>query len=436
MKTRILIIALIILGTIGSCKKSISSSGVSYLFKATFTDGWLQPNDGEGVIFLSDENGNVLAERTWLGNDSFEMELNEGIDTQPQTINVTTVIKRSNSDRHTITTNMGIPAGTSWTWKGFPSSNIDFDNPPYNLDPDFQNVPDHDGYAIASKWNSKVYYRYTLPSSDFPFYESPMDIYIKLNTTNSGVKYYWLNNVVDGSRTVDLSNMSSASSKTINLNGNQEGYRQYLYGIVNPGQRYHGRYYLDYGRDYNPTNSFQVYYPPSTFTDFRTSIYYYDELGVSEWYQSTYGDIPSTFTKINADFEFEHTSIDNFEISVTGDYTEISSIWRTDNYDYWYVYGDKDDTKYILPELPNSVTQLFDIDRFSFRLWLADLLYWPEITSYNDVIDILFNSSDYFYDVVNELRSFTRYNQDDLGKAGSKEVVLSKDIDREPHREF
>ena len=396
---------------------------IPYLFKATFTNDWLSSESGPAIIFLSDLDGNVLSENTWYGNDSFEMFLDEGLTKSVlNDINmISATIVTGDTSRANINTYMNIPVGSSWTFNSFPW--VDTDNP-NTVELDFQNVPEHDGYVISSDWTSRISHSGSLSLPyNFSFYESPDDIYVKLNTVNNGVQYYWLNDVIGGSRLDDLSNMNTALSQTITLADNN-GYRIYLDGSVDPNHRYGARRRLDYVRDYNFANSINVYYPQDSFPDYVTSIYLIEQPYQEEWYQRTFGDIPNSVTKINADFEYISTSMDNFEISATGDYITTRSIWSTEGYsstaDYWYVNSDDEFTKYKLPTLPNSVEQLFNIDRTGFGLWLTDIVDFPELSSYSEYLAIVYDSPDYLYDVINLYKRYTLYapNNDMLNSSG------------------
>ncbi len=380
----------------------------NYLFKATFKDNWLPADAGEAVIFISDMDGNLLAERTWTGNDSFELFADNGIKDDITEISVTTVVKNRWGDVD-ITTNMNVPVGSSWTWKG-KTSQVDYDNP-YTVEFNFQNMPEHQGWVLSSKWRGYGSTG-TLPSSmNFDIYETPMNFYLKLNTVD-GVKYAWFNDVTPGTREEDLSNMQNASKHTIDLQGTSNGCRKILMGILNPGRRYEGRYFLDYGSDrQNTYNSVDVYFPESSFSDYVTNIYFYDDASSDFWYQSTYGAIPDNFRKISADFNFINTTPDNFEISTSGDeFLEIKTSWFDENYNYWGVYCDKSTVKYKLPNLPNSAIQLFNLDRESFGPRYAYLIDHSELNSFQEILNILFNSDNYFYDVVNDFRARLKYN--------------------------
>ncbi|MBT6939517.1 MAG: Ig-like domain-containing protein [Candidatus Marinimicrobia bacterium] len=388
--------------------ESIQVTVANALFTANFTNDWLCADCGEGIIFISDMDGNVLAEATWTGNASFEIEAPEDLTEFPERVSVTTVRQGG------LTTNLDIPVGSSWTWGDYYLS-PDYDNP-INVEFGFQNIPDHAGYVLSSLWssyvsNSGIIYR---PYS-FDFYESPMDIYLKLNTADSGPKYLWINDITGGYYQINLSNMSETESQTIDLQGNSVGFRKYLYGYPTPGSRNTGRYRLDYGYDYDSTVAeIKVYYPLSTFSDYRTSLYFYDSDNTNDyWYQSVYGDIPNTFDKIDADFDFISTTPTNFQISTTSsNFDQISSWWTQsgDNYYSWYFYGPNDLTSYSLPNLPNSVLNKYsDIEMQLFELSYTDLIDYSELDSFENILDILFNSSDYFYNVVNDFRSRLKY---------------------------
>jgi len=416
--------------------ESIQVTVANVLFTANFTNDWLCPDCGEGIIFISDIDGNVLAEETWTGNESFEILPPTDITTFPEKISVTTLTSDEDGNVF-MTSNLNIPLGSSWTWgKDYPSP--DYDNT-VTAEFDFQNIPDHGGYILSSLWSSRSSTSGILSSPySFYFYESPMDIYLKLNTTDSGPKYLWVNNITGGNYQVDLSSLISTESELIDLQGSSVGFRQYLYGYPVPGSRYTGRYIIDRDYDYDSTvTSLSVYYPPSTFSDYRTSLYFYDTDDIDNfWYQATYGDIPNSFTKIEADFDFVSVLVNNFQISLTNsNFDEIRTSWRQSNDNYyisWYVYGPTNLSSYSLPSLSNSVIQDFPyVDRESFELIYTDLIEYSELSSYEEILDIIFNSTDYFYDVVNDFRARIKYYDSGSALLRESENALEEDDDYE-----
>ena len=66
--------------------ESIQVTVANALFTANFTNDWLCADCGEGIIFISDMDGNVLAEATWTGNASFEIEAPEDLTEFPDKV--------------------------------------------------------------------------------------------------------------------------------------------------------------------------------------------------------------------------------------------------------------------------------------------------------------------------------------------------------------
>ena len=125
------------------------------------------------------------------------------------------------------------------------------------------------------------------------------------------------------------------------------------------------------------------------------------------WYQLIFGDIPSEFTKVDADFEWVSVSPTDFKLSVTTtNFDQIISYWYySDYYDYsnWYVYGPSDLTEYTLPEIPDEVLELFPfLERELYELSYTRLTDHSELNSYYEILEILFESPNLFYDIVND----------------------------------
>jgi hypothetical protein len=401
---------------------SINVTASNKLFTAKFTDDWLCADCGEGIIFVSDMDGNVLAEESWTGNADVELDIPEDLTDIPQKISVTTVAELNflGVTYVFIITHLSIDVGTIWTFRIDPLPN--YDNPTL-IKLDFQNQPDHHGHALSSLLNHDFSsYSNIFDSGTFAIYSSPMDIYLKLNVTNSNPKFIWLETISNGDYVVDLAEMDEAGHKTIDLQGNSEGIKKYLYGYPNPGKRNEGSYIIDYEYLYldNIVSSVNVYYPPSGFSEFRTSLYFYDSgsnpnYAPNYWYQTVYGDIPAKFEKI-VDFDFINTSPNDFNISTTNkNFNEIRSQWTFEegNYSFgWFVQGPPDLSNYSLPVLPNSVIEKYSsLNRELFDLSNVELRDHSELNSYEEVMEILYNSQDYFYDVVNDLRLRKKFNQ-------------------------
>lgn len=383
----------------------------NYLFKATFINNWVK-DDEICILFLSDQNGTILAENTFSGNDSFEMYLDESlnlnyVDTITK-INITTIVGTTDEgiihlNSH-IKTYLKIPVGSSWTWKNYL---LNYKEIPDTVKLNFKNIPEHKEYLISNKIFG-TYSFVTLKSlEDFPLDESPTNIYMCLNTVENGKKYLWLNDVVAGNRQVDLSNLKDASKKTIELQGIPTRCEIELSGIIETSKRYENSYWLDaYFQDNNKSSSIDLFYPESMFPEYTTKIYIKDnESPSSYWLQETHGEIPDKFIKLNADFEFVSTSYDNFEISASGEFLITLSQWKDiNNNNYWDVYSDKTVLKYKLPNLPKLTTEQFGFNRESFTLIAVELIDHSNIKSFSEYTDINFSSDTYLYNVVDDYR--------------------------------
>ncbi len=379
----------------------------NYLFKATFINEYLEPGN-YGYLFISDTEGNLIAEKEWIGDDSFELFPNDGLDKNIKN-NLTHISVTVTEEPGTrLYTYLNVPIGSYWTWRGLSTPRIfdDLKKAEFIIN----NIPNHNGYTFSTNWNNDVSSSGQL-SENYTFYywrENYSGLYIKLNTISEGVKYFWDENYEIHSyytNYVDLSNMNSTLSEKIDLPDNNS-YYAYLYGINNPS-RSNDRVVIDYSRQSNTASSFDFYYPNNVFDEYMSSIWLSND--ENEWFQQlTFGNIPTSFSKINADFEFINTSSNNFEISANGDFLGIRSQWRTKNkidnntYAFWYVYSDNTILNYTLPKIYPDL-----IDRFELR-WVQ-LFDHSELNSYSDRISIVFNSDDYLYDVVNDIRRIEKY---------------------------
>jgi len=400
---------------------------VDVLFTANFTNGWLDDGGegyihgwpiegGEGIIFISDPDGNVLTDATWTGDASIEFEL--PLTPFPEKISVTTITTNYRGDS-IITTHLDVPVGSSWTWKGI---NRPAGNDWFEVEFDFQNIPGHDRYSISSLWYTTSYASYNLVTPlTYYIYKDPVDVLVRLNTTESGIKYLWLDNVGGGNYQVDLSNLQPANTARLSPSDIEPiGFE--LRGYPIPGSHHTGDYYLASTTELvSPAEWILVPYPPSLFTDYKT--HYSIDGG---FYQTIFGEIPSSFTKIDADFDLVNSSPDDFQLETVGTFDQIRSSWIFFEcyYDYfilWDVNGPADLTQYSLPTLPNSFFQNnhpytqsnYGADKISLQLTEVEIIDHSELSSYEELLDVL-SSSDYFDDVVSDSR----------GKSKSVEYTL------------
>ena len=218
----------------------------------------------------------------------------------------------------------------------------------------------------------------------------------------------WLSNIVLGeTRSVDLSNLQILNSKIIYLPAISEGEEiAFEVRAFFNDDYYSGFYHIDV--NYGLTSSVVTsYYPTGLFTNYRTIMYFDEEAYPTNnfWYYMKIGtEIPNEMLKMDADFEFVSNSPTNFDIQITGDYSGTGTRWSNNdgiNEIVWNVYSPLD--SYTLPELPDIFKQTFTgISRESFTLEFANIHYRPELIEYDDLIEVLFQSDNRFYNVYSE----------------------------------
>ena len=128
-------------------------------FHASFVDGWL--GYSQGVIFISDMDGNYLGRTYWEGDSSFDIPPENDV-TFPSKVVVTTV--EIENKYVWITSNMQVEP-SSWKWKGYPNAPSTAGS--VTIDLSNVNTYDYFGYITSDLW--RAYYSslliilYTLP---------------------------------------------------------------------------------------------------------------------------------------------------------------------------------------------------------------------------------------------------------------------------------
>lgn len=390
--------------------------GVSHLILATFESDWYDP-DIEGGTFelyllIHDEEGNLLADTLITDGSTYSITPSSNVTILSEKISVTTVeilIWDDGSNSIYPTTNFSVNIGSDWKWK-YPYTYYEYIGDAYI---EFQNVPDHSGYIMSWPPTTATYdlTGYLSDSYNFSLYKSPVDMYLRLNTGDTPQSAWLYDISVGDSRTIDFNNVSldNTTEHTFAFDNLSNDYSFSLNGFVDPGNRYGDRYTLE--RLYDLDSSFVTslnYYIPGYFQDYYSSCRHSFDQGY--WYQSLYGEIPSAFTRINADFEFISYSSNEFEIQADGTFDIVRARWYYSGDDYlsWYSYGQN--TSQNLPEIPEYIKQKSPgIDWSGIQLTRLSLIDHSELSGYDEVIQNLFESDDYFYNVVNDYRNISRY---------------------------
>ncbi|MCF7918626.1 MAG: hypothetical protein K9N06_01780 [Candidatus Cloacimonetes bacterium] len=378
------------------------------LFKAHFNYDWMMPYEGTGIIFISDPAGNLLAESECAGNANIEFEQSPQMPVIPETISVTTI--RNKDGNLSLITYLEVPKGSEWTFKR--ESDIQDNN--YQVTFNFNNIPENDGYIISSQWNYHSFHTLSLHSPyNFNFAETPMDFFLQLNTLESGKKYLWIENVTPGNSEVDLSSLIPMTEQLIFLGDLPDWAIVNLCGFPENGSHYSGKYKIDWesfeeGTDVQAT----IHIPAADFSDYKTEIKVMVQASIWLEYltQTVYGDIPSSFSRIDAEFDIVNVAPDNFEIQTTGIYDEIFVKWQGwDAISSWQAYSPSYLTAFSLPKLPELIYQDFpDIDEAYLEWFDISLIEYPQLNSYEEILDARFKSPELFFNTINEFRTRTK----------------------------
>ena len=396
-----------------SCEDK-EDSGSSPLITATFKNDWLR-SDVVSYLAVHDLDGTLLADTSFTGNTSFSLKTADGV-SAPDRILVTT-ITTDEYDNVEVATNAGIKSDVNWIWEGVPDT---YDDNIGVSEYTFVNMSDFDR-AVISANNSYV-------RADGFFEETYSLVHRGPNNTEDVLLMAYK---TDGSGYYKLFQDVGVENSTIQVDGNELIPATYKLIANNTSERadaifidayednesnlsandhrlkYKG-YYPD--QDYDDNGDFHAHYPP-IYSKYKTGITTgeYGNSDVWYWYQRTYGDIPNSVEKINADFELINSSSDNFEISTTGVFDNIY-FWFSGENDYttvnWNVYVNPEilDEFNSLPSMSSDAMPYPELDNTSFlELNLIRLTDYTCVENNDAWTDLLF-SNGYIWDKCSELR--------------------------------
>jgi len=389
---------------------TVSNQSDYRLFTATFVGEF--DSDATTIIFISDSDGNILADTSFQGDASFDLMADKTSNVPPEKINITTIGK-VNGNTH-ISTNLGINKGSNWTWY----------NPYYYPDVigesyyTFTNIPD-DLYRVVLSSKGRNYRPYINDSDTYSLshYNNNEDVVIMGLMNDGTVLYKIIENVSVGeTHAVDFSDFLQAEQKVINnltgedcclylrLNGlyEDDSFINNNLNRLSQGNRE--------GVDWDADLNFIANYPPS-FTKFRTglTVGQYNTPGEKDWYQRTFGEIPESVEKINADINVISSDIDNFEMDITGAYDQwsISASDATAGLG-WGIYVNPGITSGKLPTFPASVNEIYpEINRNGFIINRVGLVDWLCVDNQEEWFEMYFSYDGYHGDICSGSRHVT-----------------------------
>tara|TARA_B100000902_G_scaffold32637_1_gene39116 strand:- start:276 stop:1577 length:1302 start_codon:yes stop_codon:yes gene_type:complete len=401
-----------------SCEESeeVMNSDKYGLLSGTFHQEY-EP-DVKSFIFVSDYNGNVLADTVFnnTGDDQFVFYMPEDFENDKITLTVGTQLEDGSLR---LETNTNIAVG----------SELHFYNP-YRDEPtssigssylSLSNIPDYDRFRINTQG---------LPGDEpkeeggydvFHYFEND-DILLMFTFDDGSAGYYVVENVqVGDTNTVDLLNGAALTTaehvEVPNNTGLPYAYRNH-YGFAATGSYIQSnilaRLISSSSTDYSNDN-FVINYPSAITQRFRFEGVVGDGWntpGGKQFRQRTVGDLPSSIEKLDADIISFDISDSRYSINATGSFDqwgfELQNINETSGSinARWIFYNNSDSLTISRPEIPSSVLSEYSVlNDISFSQYgTIRVIDWFCADNYRQWTNLYFSNDAYYLDYCSGFR--------------------------------
>jgi hypothetical protein len=389
------------------------------LIDATFKNNWTNP-DYKTFLLIQNLDGEVIADTGFTGNANFNLILKDS-ETAPERMIVTTV--NQTSDGYiSVTSNAGIRSGVEWVWDGLEND----DRLMFTSNINFSNMGDFEKGVLSSngQYQRLSGFDYECTFEHYGEENSPEDI-LFMAYKNDGTGYYQIfdnASIINNSFIIDGNNLNLANYKLISNNTGEKADNVMLYAYDNQESfasknRHRLGYYGYQEEDFDDDENFHSYYPPN-YSNFVTNLASgsLGSQGQKSWSQKTFGEIPNSLEKINADFQLVDSSAAGFQINTTGVYDNIAFKFRslmttsTIAWDF-YLNPDVQDIISSLPMLNSDVIEYyteFSNSEFSLSLDRVSIADFLCANNNDEWTDILF-SDGYYGDICNGYRYVEYY---------------------------
>ena len=389
---------------------TVSNLSDYHLFTATFNGEF--DSDATSFIFISDSDGNILADTSFIGDASFDLVADRTANVPPEKINITIVGKLFGNIL--IATNIGVNKGSNWTWY----------NPYYEPEVigesyyTFTNIPgDLYRVILSSKGRNNRPYINESDTYSLSHYNNNEDVVIMGLMNDGTVLYEIIENVSVGeTHAVDFSDFLQAEQRIINnltgIDCNWLGHSGF--SIEDSHLGYNG-YRLSNGSGegiaWTAGQNFITNYPVS-FTKFTTgfTVGQWNVPGERSWYQKTFGEMPESVRLIDGDINVINSDIDNFEMEISGSEPDQWSMELVDSTTAieWDIYVNLNTTSGMIPYFPSSVNTVYpEINRDLFVINKVSLQDFLCAENQEEWHELYFNTDGYYGDFCSERRDMT-----------------------------
>jgi len=385
----------VILFFAGSCKKKQDEpQEKKTILTINFSGKYLNPIF-TAVIFVSDLQGNVIADTTFKGDGLLTVEVPEQT-VVPGKIMVTIVAPEMGAHRVNVyLTTYLYPTATTWNLSGSRPDTVG------HATITLTNLPALTGPVLYS---SSGFYNFTssVTSKNLLLYKSPDDLFIKL-TTSSGTKVKWVPGIETGKQyNIDVSDAEDVAGQTIGLPGPAVSYEARISGYTGAGFDSPIPYTaaIEIGGS-APVTEIPVSVPPQPFTGFHTDI------RIAETWESpatycyrTDGAVPSAFKKINASVTSVEPATASVRIGKTGENELTVAYWMysgtPEQPDFrWRIFGPDTVSLFTIPKLSPQFKKLYpELIRDSLVFQSVSLLHFIQPITYDGFLEKLLVSGE------------------------------------------
>jgi hypothetical protein len=376
-----------------SCKKSNSEPEAQpqkSLFTVEFADNYIKKNLS-GFILVSDPQGNYLGDTVCTVNRRYPVYLRNAV---PVPALVTVTVGFLEVDMHTLIVHLNSFTGVNpnGEWKITGSRPDTLGHARVSL----TNLPLLSGPVIYS---NSGYSNMTFITADAEqmLYVSPDDLYIKIKT-QAGERYKWVPGIsLSGSYTIDMAGTTVPEFHSVTFPMNVQDYDVTLAGYK--GNEYESPLAVVTDRiisDANVISNVSLAYPPSVFSGFVTDMMIRETYASDlQWFFHTDGAIPDEFVKINASINSVTASAGHASMDASGTYTMSVVGWEFQDYTGtrfdWNIAGPGTSSELTLPLVSPLLQKVFPtLNRDSMRYVGTELRFYPNLTGYPDVLDVLY----------------------------------------------
>ena len=391
-----------------ACEDAVE--GGDNLITATFKNGYCLP-DFNCFLVISDEDGEILADTSFQGDVSFNLSTDQNVNA-PDKINIT-LIGMSTWGQLAVTTNLSVDKGANWTW----------DNPHHDR-PEivgsshytFSNVSENNISRVVLSSNGRNSRFSVSPTSTYSLdhYHLIEDVSIMAYKQDGTAIYTILEDVqIEQTYNVDLSTFLPANYKIItNSTGVDSG--NILLQAVDVDESFiiYNRHRLTdrgniEGLGWNTNGDFFVNYP-SEFSKFGTGIGVgqYSVVGEKSWFQRTWGDIPESVEKINADITLVKSDPLDFEVSTNGVFDRWDAHFADSLSNInWTFYINPNISSASIPILPSSVYAEYpELSSAYFIMRSIGAVDYLCVDSYQEWLELYFSTDGYQGDFCHKTR--------------------------------